>query len=174
VAFDRYRHAREVADVDLIPVMNLFVVMIPFLLLSAAFLHVGVIPTSLPSRGAGTSDVATELNKITLNLQINPDGIVLSASNPELDPELLESLATTVPRVNGELDLPTLNTVLAGLKTSYPASDTVILLPATGTPYVDVVRVLDASRERTVDAGEPTERHEPLFPVVVLSKKVEA
>ena len=51
MGFDAYRRKRaEPADINLTPVMNLFVVLIPFLLLSAAFFHVSVIPTSLPTQ----------------------------------------------------------------------------------------------------------------------------
>ena len=54
----RVRHAPEL---DLLPVMNLFCVIIPFLLLSASFLEITIIemsPTEGISTGAGTTSLA--------------------------------------------------------------------------------------------------------------------
>lgn len=54
----RVRHAPEL---DLLPVMNLFCVIIPFLLLSASFLEIAIIemsPTEGISTGAGTTSLA--------------------------------------------------------------------------------------------------------------------
>ncbi|MEN8209462.1 MAG: hypothetical protein ABFR50_09440 [Candidatus Fermentibacteria bacterium] len=54
----RIRHASEL---DLLPVMNLFCVIIPFLLLSASFLEISIIemsPTEGISAGAGTTSLA--------------------------------------------------------------------------------------------------------------------
>ena len=94
MAFDKFRQAKEPTDVDLIPVMNLFVVLIPFLLLSAAFFHVGVIPTSLPSQGATTGEAPEpNLKQVTVNLQVEADRLVVSASNEALEPERLDELA---------------------------------------------------------------------------------
>ena len=48
--FEEWRQAKEEDhDLNLIPVMNLFMVLIPFLLMGAAFFHMAVIPTSTPS-----------------------------------------------------------------------------------------------------------------------------
>lgn len=54
----RIRHSPEL---DLLPVMNLFCVIIPFLLLSASFLEISIIemsPTEGISSGAGTTSLA--------------------------------------------------------------------------------------------------------------------
>lgn len=176
MAFDRYRKAREASEVNLIPVMNLFVVMIPFLLLSAAFLHVGVIPTSLPTQADGDGDVAVDLLSVTVNLQLDKDAIYLSASNPDLDPEVLAALGATIPATPEGPDVDTLNETLHAIKTEYTRSDTVVLLTATGVPYKDVVRVLDAARDVELQAaGDGKDAvTQPLFPVAVLSKKVES
>lgn len=172
MAFDRFHRKKDEMGVDLIPVMNLFVVLIPFLLLSAAFFHVGVIPTSLPSQSDSASDIATSPHAVTVNLEVELDAIHISASNPSLDEEALAALSMTVPRTGEGYDLEVLTTALAQIKGAYAESDTVIVLPGEGIYYRDVVSVLDAARERVTDPGTPEEKRVPLFPVVVLSKKV--
>ncbi len=61
-ATGRSHRIRHVPELDLLPVMNLFCVIIPFLLLSASFLEITVIemcPTEgISSSGAGTTSLA--------------------------------------------------------------------------------------------------------------------
>lgn len=170
--FSRYRKVREEAEVNLIPVMNLFVTLIPFLLLAAAFYHVGVIPTSLPSQTDETSDIEGERDAVTVNLLIEPEAIHLSASNAVLDEEALSELAATIERNEDGFDLELLAKALYAIKLRYDKSDTVIVLPSDLVKYEDVVRVLDSTREFTVHRGTSKEARIPLFPVVVLSQKV--
>ena len=169
--FSRYQNAREAADVNLIPVMNLFVTLIPFLLLAAAFYHVGVIPTSLPSQTDETSDIASDTISVTVNLVIEDDQLRLSASSAVLDEETLSALSLVLPKKNGEFDLDNLSTALFEVKRRYPKSDTVIVLPGDEVEYLQVIKVLDAARELTIDKGD-AKAGTPLFPVVVMSRKV--
>ncbi len=170
--FRRYHRAREEIEVNLIPVMNLFVTLIPFLLLAAAFYHVGVIPTSLPSQTDETSDIAADTRSVTVNLLIEPEKIQLSASNAVLDEESLAALLLTIPRTEKGFDLELLGKALHKIKLMYDKSDTVIVLPSDNVEYQDVIRILDTAREITFNRGTSGEIRIPLFPVVVLSKKV--
>lgn len=172
MAFHRYRKAREAVDVNLVPVMNLFVVLIPFLLMSAAFYHVGVIPASFPSQTDGTSDVAEDTRQVTINLVVDREGIQLTAANAALAQDTMAGLSVSLPRKEGAHDLVQLQQALYAIKTQYPDSDTVILLPDPELPYQEIVRILDASRQVTLDKDLKTERKAPLFPVVVMSMLV--
>ena len=170
--FNRYRVVREEVEVNLIPVMNLFVTLIPFLLLAAAFLHVGVIATSLPSQTDEASDIAADRMSVTVNLLVEDDKIELSASNAVLDEETLSELALTVPKTKEGYDLELLGKALHEIKLRYKNSDTVVVLPTDDIQYQDVIRILDASREMVFNKGSADELKVPLFPVVVLSRKV--
>ncbi len=170
MAFEAYRRKRaDAADINLTPVMNLFVVLIPFLLLSAAFFHVGVIPTSLPSQQQGKSDATEEVDAVTINVELTPDAVHVTASNPALPAKTLEALGAKIPRgADGAFAEADMTQLLQVIKQRYPASDTVILLPEPGVVYRDVVRVLDVARDYEREDGEKV----PLFPVVVMSRKV--
>jgi len=171
VAFDAYRRKRsKAADINLTPVMNLFVVLIPFLLLSAAFFHVGVIPASLPTQSAGASDVEEQLRAVTLTMQIESDAIHVSASNPSLAKETLAELAATLPRSgDGGFREDEMKQLLIAIKQRFPESDTIMVLPGRGTIYRDVVSVLDVARDHEGTGGSRV----PLFPVAVMSRRVE-
>lgn len=170
--FDRFHVARKPADVNLIPVMNLFVILIPFLLLAAAFMHIGVIATSLPSQTDESSDIAADTKSVTVNMLIDKDSIQISASNAVLDEAVLAELAFSLPRGKDGFDLDILAKALHEIKLRYENSDTVIVLPADDIEYEQIVKVLDAAREIVFSPGTPEELKIPMFPVVVLSRKV--
>lgn len=170
--FSRFRHAREEVQVNLIPVMNLFVTLIPFLLLAAAFYHVGVIPASLPSQTDEVSDIAADTTSVTVNLQIEPDAIHISASNAVLSEETLAELSLSIKRQKGGFNLELLKKALYEIKRRYANSDTVVVLPSSKVQYKDVVMILDSAREYTLNKGSAKESKLPMFPVVVLSRKV--
>lgn len=170
--FTRYRRTREELEVNLIPVMNLFVTLIPFLLLAAAFYHVSVVPTSLPSQTDEASDIAVDPRAVTLNLLIEPDKIQLSASSAVLDEATLAALTVNLERTDKGFDLAELGKALHAIKLKFDRSDTVIVLPSDEVEYQDVVMILDTAREVTLNPGTADEVRIPLFPVVVLSRKV--
>ncbi len=169
--FSRYHQAREATEVNLIPVMNLFVTLIPFVLLAAAFYHVGVIPTSLPSQTDETSDIAADNISVTVNLLVEPDQMRLSASSAVLDEETLAGLSLVIKKTDKGFDLEMLSKALFEIKRRYKKSDTIIVLPEDTVEYLDVVRILDAAREYKLEK-DGVEQKKPLFPVVVLSRKV--
>lgn len=173
MSFKQFRRAREVPEVNLIPVMNLFVVLIPFLLMSAAFYHVSVIPTSLPSQTDESSDIAADEQSVTVNIVVEPDQIQISASSALLDEETLSGLSASIPKKEDRFDLEMLGRALYAIKLKYEKSDTVILLPSPEVEYQDVVMILDTAREITVHRGTRDEQRIPLFPVVVLSTMVQ-
>ena len=56
--------AADVADLDVTPVMNMFVILIPFLVSMAVFAHVSIIEFSLPPN-VGPSMAASQQNQNT-------------------------------------------------------------------------------------------------------------
>ena len=128
------KYAREVEDVtpNLIPIMNLFTALIPFLLMGAVFYRMSIIQITIPTASStGETDIAKEEEKITLNLQIFPDRFEISASSDTLTPDVLGTLAATVPRVPGddEAVLEQVSRVAHRIKMTYPKSETVIVVP---------------------------------------------
>ena len=77
----------EVEELNMIPVMNLFIVLIPFLLAAAAFYHVGVVPASVPQHTPDSSDVPKTPVTIALNVTIDLTEIKVTASSTNLEEE---------------------------------------------------------------------------------------
>lgn len=170
--FSNFRKAREAPkELNVLPVMNLMVTLIPFLLLGAAFYKIAVIPATLPSHdpSAEADQKPPSDEIITLNLIIELDRIELTASSATVSPEQLDTLKTTLPLKGGQLDAAQLTEAVARFKGGYPKSDTVLVLPAPQIPYQLLVAVLDATRERISKSGAK----QPLFPVSVFSERIE-
>ena len=175
MGFDRFQQARrEPEELNLIPIMNLFVVLIPFLLAGAAFLRIGVIPTSLPAHNPSESDVPKTPTTVACNLVVKPQELKLTVASVSLSPEELAALGSQWPNKNGAHDIEGLQTWLVQLKTRYPGSNTITVVPEDDIKYQDLVRVLDATRERPAnrvnERGE--EVFEELFPVTIFSRIV--
>ncbi|QED30238.1 hypothetical protein FRD01_24000 [Microvenator marinus] len=174
MAFDRWRRATEDAvEINVIPVMNLFMVLIPFLLLGATFFHIGVIPTSTPTLSPSDSDVPKTPTTVAVNLEITQDLLRITASSVSLDPEELEALSAEWPKKNGEYQVDALQRALVEIKQKYPESNTLTVLPFEDLNYQVLVSVLDVTRNRQVglDAkGEP--KIEDIFPVTIFSRFV--
>ncbi len=160
------RKSVEDADVDLIPIMNMFLVLIPFLLLSASFFHVKAINTSVPVLSDAPS-VTVKENKIKLiiTLELNKDGIHLSAMSDELtEAQLAEFEFNLAKESQDQFPFEQMYVCLEKIKQKYPASDTVILIPDDNILYDTIVSAMDMARY--------TAEKNPLFPNVVLSGKV--
>lgn len=177
--FNRYnRVAQETEPPDLIGVMNLFMVLIPFLLLGAAFFKVAVIPSSLPTHTPQTSDVPLTPKTVTVNLVIEKDGMQLSGTSTSLTEEELEAISASWPRLPsktpgkpGPYPLDRLVAKLKEIKSYYEKSNTMIVLPYAGLEYETLVRILDASRDYVIGKDSTGEDiRADLFPVVVFSR----
>lgn len=174
----KYAEEQEEVQPNLIPIMNLFTALIPFLLMSAAFFHLSVIQVSVPVAGepGEETDIAKEDDKITLNLNISEAEFKMSASSDTIDPDVLKKLKKTVPKAKGDKDAEeamwqALTDAAAQIKGSYIKSDTVIVVADDDVPYEEVVFALDAVRETTEVVAGAKQRIK-LFPRVVLSSLV--
>ncbi|MBA2665283.1 MAG: biopolymer transporter ExbD [Bradymonadaceae bacterium] len=167
----RRRKTSEVYDLNVVPVMNLFMVLIPFLLLGAAFYQIGVIPTATATHDPNASDVPATPTTVSANLVIKPDAIALSFASTSLGEEALSALSIELPKKDDQYDIEGLRTRLTRVKQLYPESTTMTILPHNELPYQVLVEVVDGVRERPLgfdDKGDA--KFEELFPVTVFSK----
>jgi biopolymer transport protein ExbD len=160
----RIRRSREEEpDVNMIPIMNMFMVLIPFLLMSASFFQIKAINTSLPVHADTPSKTEPQDKKvkITVVLEIKEDQLRISTLS-DTPNDLAESVRQTViPRQPGsDISAAMLAAHLKKLKSGFPDSDTMILIPDDNISYREIIRAMDCAR--SLDS-------EQLFPNVVLS-----
>ena len=166
------RKNNKVEDLNLIPLMNLFVTMIPLLLLTAAFYHIGMVSVSVPTQSEAESDVATGKTSVTINVRMSDQGLTLTASSSTLGESELKSLDTFISKKAGKHDLSRLTQALERIKRKYEQSDTMMLVPSSNTGYEEMIATMDAARNMEVPY-QGKKRKIPLFPVVVVTSLVE-
>lgn len=184
-------------ELNLVPIMNLVVCLIPIVLLGASLVKVGVINVNTPRFGPLPTpcDGGCEA-PLNLSVTIDPDGFALRASGADLatlmaeadlPPARVQPDATTpdrvlITRAADALDLAALYSALAAIKKAHPTETMMTVSAAPGTPWREVVATMDIARTRleadtyataealataAVRSGSPSERL--LWPDVVLT-----
>ena len=135
-AVQRRTRSPRHGDVNLTAVMNIFLILIPFLLLTASFVRLAVLEMTLPNLEKSASGNAPE--KAVLNiLLIRESGFQLKS--PELKfPELPKS---------DDYDWSALRRQLAAVKERHPSVDDMIIAPEGTIRYEIIIAVMDACRE---------------------------
>lgn len=122
------------ADLDMTTFMNLMVVLVPFLLMTAVFSRINVVELTLPSAAGGAAQTKPEFR---LEVIVRSSGIELSNG---------EALIAAIPKVEGAYDLATLSKMVIALKQEYPeATDASVLLEPT-IEYDHLIQVMDVVR----------------------------
>jgi biopolymer transport protein ExbD len=157
------RRPEEDTELNMVPIMNMFMVLIPFLLMSASFIHIKAINTSVPVH-ADTSKKNAEKDadvKVTVMLALGETELNVTATASGLTAAQLSALEASIPLKGGlETVEGRLKETLKTIKTSYPGSDTIVLVPDASILYDDIIRTMDMARN--IDQSD-------LFPNVVLS-----
>ncbi len=178
----RRPHTAEDQELNLVPVMNLVTILIPFLLMAAEFVSLAVIDSTLPAIGP-PQPVEEEPDKPPLNLSlaITDAGITVLGADTVLFPEGAPPIAEgetrppTVPCKSGDTcaglddyDWGELTRILGLIKDEYPDDENVILVPDQRTKYEVIVKTMDFSREDRENKG-PDGEPRLLFPFVVIA-----
>ena len=80
----RHKYEMEIEDINLLPIMNLITLLIPFLLLSAQFIQIGVIFVEPPRMsaggggGGGSNDAKKKQKELRLTVTVTGDGFFVN------------------------------------------------------------------------------------------------
>jgi biopolymer transport protein ExbD len=131
----RREHKRNEEDLELLPLMNLFVVLIPMLLLSAVFLELAVIKMVLPTDETPLSK--NEIESLNLSIAITDAQYVVKGRRLP---------AQTIDRSSDDSE-GSLRDTLAALTERFPDEHAVVIVSQAETRYDDIISVMDVSRE---------------------------
>jgi biopolymer transport protein ExbD len=140
-ALGRSRDKRSVdTEINLTGVMNVFLIMIPFLLLTAVFMRISVLELSLPSLDKKSAEVKEQKPKsVVLNfLAVRENGFELRVPDLKLP---------DIPKKNNIYDWETLVSQLKQAKEKYPDSEDIIISPENAIIYDTIVTIMDRCRE---------------------------
>lgn len=131
----RRRREHGPADLEITAFMNLMVILVPFLLITAVFSRVAIIELGLPSSTASAG--ASEKDRLHIEVTVRSDRIeVANRGGP----------AITIGKREEGYNFKSLGDVLKQIKTEYPdATDATILLEP-DISYEVLVQVMDTVR----------------------------
>ncbi|HNT66584.1 MAG TPA: biopolymer transporter ExbD [bacterium] len=139
-AIETRRRDRQESDLDLTPVMNIFLILIPFLLLTAVFVKIAVLELSLPNlERQGAVAQQQERKTVVLNfLFIKETGFEVRSPDLKLP---------AIPKTAEGYDWSTLSDQLKAAKSKYPDSEDIIIAPVNSITYETIISVMDRCRE---------------------------
>lgn len=125
-------------DLDMTIFMNLLMVLVPFLLLTAVFSRINILELTLPSGAPSTLAVEP---KFRLEVIVRKIGIELTNGMV---------LIAAIPNVDGAYDLATLSQMVVALKRQYPDANDASVLLEPEIEYDHLIQVMDAVRSAEV------------------------
>lgn len=173
----RKKRVIEETPLDLVPIMNLVTILIPFLLMSAQFVSLAVIDSTLPaiSQEVVPTDEEPE-EKLNLSILVTGNGFTITGADAILPPDD-EDNGPKVPcldagcRTPESYDYHGLTERLARVKDQHEDEENVILVPGGETPYEVLVHTMDAARDDQEDKDSEGKAR-LLFPYVVIAAGV--
>jgi biopolymer transport protein ExbD len=139
------RRGAEQTELDMTTFLNLMVVLVPFLLITAVFSRITVVELSLPSNAGGAT-----ANEPTLRIEVvvREEGLELTQN---------EALIAKIPKVDGVYDLDELSEHVVALKRQHPEHDGASVLLEPDIAYDHLIQVMDVVRSAALPAEGETE-----------------
>jgi biopolymer transport protein ExbD len=136
---------QETVELNITAFMNLMVILVPFLLITAVFSRITVLELNLPSKDA----IAKQEEKIDLQLEL-----VLRADGFEIGDANLGRIKY-FPRTEEDTNWKAFSDVLLEIKRRFPEENSITLLLEPKIDYKTLIQVMD--RVRYVDVVNITE-----------------
>ena len=149
------RRTHEAAELNITAFMNLMVILVPFLLITAVFSRVAILQLNLPN----ADDAANANKKPEFHLQV-------TIRKDKLDiGDTRGGLIQSLPKKEGKYDYKALSKLLQKIKVRYPDKTSATILPEEKTTYDTLIQVMDSVRMfKTVQFGEAINAE--LFPSI--------
>jgi biopolymer transport protein ExbD len=135
------RRERKPAELLLVPMIDIFTVLVTFLLMTAVFSRIAIMQIDLPSSAAPKPMEP----KFRLEVIVRQDGFELSDGKQALG---------TIPKASGAYDLNALTERVVAVKREHPTSEEASVLSEPKVPYDELVQVMDAIRSAELPATD--------------------
>ncbi len=133
----------EPADLNLTPMMDLFVALIPFLLLSAAFVRIGGIHVNMPANQTTASAQQQKPEKIvSLTFELSENAIKIQGFSDQYT-SLIPGLDVSIPVANSREGMKALTDYLSGLRAKHEKFGSALFHASPKVSYELSIRTLD-------------------------------
>ena len=146
-------------EIDVTTFLNLMVVLVPFLLITAVFSRLTIVELNLPSSAGGPSNNETPFR---IEVVVRETGM-----------EITNGTATiaSIPKKDDEYDFQTLSDFMIELKREYPDHDSASVLMEAQIPYDYLIQVMDIVRSVELPVKDPVEG-EPEYQLYALFSEI--
>jgi biopolymer transport protein ExbD len=138
----RSRRTRKPAELMLVPMIDIFTVLVTFLLMTAVFSRIAVVELDLPSSAAGPAVAKPDFR---LEVIVRKQGFELTNGT---------EVIAAIPKAGGAYDLKALSGLVSALKRDHPEKDDASVLLEPEIPYDDLIQVMDAVRSTEAMAAD--------------------
>ena len=130
----RKRRNQETPHLDVTTFLNLMVVLIPFLLISAVFSRVTIMELSVPT---GAGGAAADTPNFSIEVIVRKAGLEIANGH---------SVEAAIPKKDDQYDMEMLSKILMRLKSSYPDKEDATVLLEPEIAYNYLIQIMDAVR----------------------------
>jgi biopolymer transport protein ExbD len=136
----RRRRKKEALETDIMeilnltPLMDVFTVLVVFLLITAVFTSITITELSVPTSAGGA---ASNRPNFAIEVIVRKSGLEIANG---------KSVEAAIPNIGDKYDLKKLSEVLVRLKTQYPEKDDATVLMEPKVEYDHLIQVMDAVR----------------------------
>lgn len=148
MAYKRNKADRRNPSVELniTAFMNLMVVLVPFLLMTAVFTNISILDLKLPNPDAAAPGDNSK-KEFEINVIVRADALTIADQNG--------SIIKNIPKASTGHNFILLNQTLRLIKNKFPDKTNITVLSEKFTPYDDIIQIMDTSREfHTLEDGE--------------------
>ncbi|MGD8352610.1 MAG: biopolymer transporter ExbD [Pseudomonadota bacterium] len=145
----------ETPTLDVTTFLNLMVVLIPFLLISAVFSRVTIMELSVPTSASGSS---VQTPNFAIEVIVRKAGLEIANGS---------SVEAAIPKKDGEYDMQMLYEVMTRIKSMYPEKEDATILMEPDIEYDFLIKIMDAVRGAEVHTeGSEEVTKMVLFPYI--------
>ena len=134
-------------EIDVTTFLNLMVVLVPFLLITAVFSRLTIVELNLPSAAGGAS---SSEESFRIEVVVRENGIEITNGSATI---------ASIPKKDDEFDFQTLSDFMIALKLEYPEHDAASVLMEAYIPYDYLIQTMDVVRsvEVPIVGGDESE-----------------
>jgi biopolymer transport protein ExbD len=141
----RRRSKEKPSEMDVTTFLNLMVVLIPFLLITAVFSRITIVELTLPTSSAAAS---AQDPQFRVEVIVRENGLEIGNG---------KVLIAALPKKDGEYDLKRLSRYMISLKEDNPTTESASVLLEPSIPYNYLIQVMDVVRSVEIPGGEEDE-----------------
>ena len=139
------RRVTEPTELDVTTFLNLMVVLVPFLLITAVFSRITIVELDLPTSSGGA---APKEPTFRVEVIVRDEGMEITNGSVVI---------AGIPKVEGEYDLDRLQTHVVALKKDHPDVDQASVLLEPDIPYDYLIQVMDIVRSIDITGADDPE-----------------